>query len=458
MVSAMKASQQNEAGGRPAAQGAAQRGGIVASEVTAGMLSIVIPAWNESDGIADICHRVLAVKGALAESGASDLELIVVDDGSSDQTAEIAAAIDGVHVIEHQVNRGYGAAIKTGFRAARGELLAFLDADGTYPPEAYPKMVEALLNESADIVVGARLGDPESGMPLVRRIGNGIFVRLVNLIGVAKITDSASGQRVLRRESLERLYPLPDGLNFTPVMTTRAIHEDLRMIEVPIKYEERVGRSKLSVVHDGRRFLTTIVWTALGYNPARVLGLFGLGALALGGVLGLTLLLMRLSGVTVLGPWGVTIAFATMVFGVAGVSILNLGITFNYLVSLFHIEPVRQGLFGRRPVMPGLDRRFGWMGLAGLVIGTTLAAIGVALGLSGWEITRVWLWLLGGALGALVGLQLLISWVLMRVLEELSERELLVRAEIDGPSVAAPRDARTTDSIEPSNTTERARA
>lgn len=398
-------------------------------------LSVVIPAWNEAGGIDDICRRVLAVKSDLVRAGIADLEVIVVDDGSSDRTAEIAGSIAGVSVIEHASNRGYGAAIKTGFRAAKGDLLAFLDADGTYPPEAYPSMVTALLEGDADLVVGARMGDPESGMPLVRRIGNGVFVRLVNLIGVAKITDSASGQRIVRRGALERLYPLPDGLNFTPVMTTRAIHEDLRMIEVPIRYEERVGRSKLSVVHDGRRFLTTIVWTALGYNPARVLGLFGLGALAVAGTLGAMLVAMRLSGVAELGPWGVTMAFATMVFGVAGVSILNLGITFNYLVSLFHAEPVRQGLFGRRPVLPGLDRRFGWLGLVALLFGVALAAAGVVLGVRGWEITRVWLWLLGGALGVLVGMQLMISWVLMRVLEELSEREVKVRAEIDGPAV-----------------------
>lgn len=401
----------------------------------AARLSVIIPAWNEAEGIAAICRRVLATEAELAAAGIPDLELIVVDDGSSDGTAEIARAVDGVAVIEHPSNRGYGAAIKTGFRAATGDLLAFLDADGTYPPESYPAMARRLLEERADIVVGVRMSDPASGMPLVRRIGNRAFVGLVNLIGVAEITDSASGQRILRRDALERLYPLPDGLNFTPVMTTRAIHEDLRMIEVPIRYEERVGRSKLSVIHDGRRFLTTIVWTALGYNPARVLGFFGLGALALAGALGAMLVAMRLAGVSELGPWGVAAAFATMVCGVVGVSILNLGITFNSLVSLFHAEPVRQGVFARRAFAGGLDRRFGWLGLTGLLLGLALGATGIGLGVRGWEITRVWLWLLGGALGTLVGTQLIISWVLVRVLQELSERATMVRAEIDGPAV-----------------------
>lgn len=394
-------------------------------------LSIVIPALNEESGIADIARRVLGVRAALADAGVDGLELIVVDDGSTDRTAGVARGIEGVTVISHPRNRGYGAAIKTGFRHARGDLLAFLDADGTYPPEAFPDLCRALVADEADVVVGSRMVLAESGMPLSRKIGNTLFVSLINLIGPDRITDSASGQRVLRREALARLYPLPDGLNFTPVMTTRAVHENLRMVEWPIRYEERVGRSKLSVVHDGRRFLTTILWTALGYNPSRVLGLVGLAALAAAGALGAGLVALRAAGVDTLGPWGVFGAFGTLVGGVAGVSILNLGITFNYLVSLFHREPVRQGLFGR-PVWPGLDRAFGWLGVAAMLAGTAVAAAALVLGLRGWDITRTWLWLLGGALGVLVGLQLAISWVLMRVLEELSMRDARTQADLDG--------------------------
>ena len=399
---------------------------------SAGRLSVVIPALDEAHGIADICARVLAVQEALAEAGVADLELIVVDDGSGDRTAEIAEAMDGVRVIRHPANRGYGAAIKTGFRASTGDLLAFLDADGTYPPEAYPKMARALLAQDADVVVGSRMADPESGMPLTRRIGNTFFVTLVNLLGAGRITDSASGQRIVRREALARLYPLPDGLNFTPVMTTRALHENIRLIEVPIRYHERVGDSKLSVIHDGRRFLTTILWTAMAYNPARVLGLAGLWALALAGVLGLGLVGMRLTGVTTLGPVGVGMAFATLVLGVAGVSVINLGITFNYLVSLFHAEPLRHGLLGDRPLLPGLDRAFGWLGLGAMVAGLAVGAGSIVAGLGGWDITRTWLWLLGGALLLLVGMQLAISWILMRVLEELSQREVHASRDLHG--------------------------
>jgi hypothetical protein len=395
-------------------------------------LSIVIPALNEESGIADIAGRVLAVAPALQSAGVSTLELIVVDDGSTDRTAEIAAAIPGVTVVSHPRNRGYGAAIKTGFRAASGELLAFLDADGTYPPEAFPDLCRALADTGADVVVGSRMADSTSGMPRTRRLGNTFFAGLVSLIGGARVTDSASGQRVLKRGALEQLYPLPDGLNFTPVMTTRALHERLHMVEVPIHYSERVGDSKLSVLHDGRRFLTTILWTAMGYNPSRVLGLLGLACVAAAALLGLGLVLLRLSGTTTLGPWGVFAAFTTLVLGVSGVSILNLGITFNYLVSLFHHTAVPQGLFGRAR-WPGLDRQFGWLGLAAMTLGLVMAGVGLALGLGGWDITRTWLWLLGSALAGLAGLQLVISWVLMRVLEELSVRDERIADDLAGP-------------------------
>ncbi len=228
----------------------------------------------------------------------------MVDDGSSDRTAEIVRSTPGVRLVQHPVNRGYGAALKTGFRAANGELLAFLDADGTYPPEYFPLLCETLLQNGNDIVVGSRMAGAESEMPLTRRIGNTVFAAMISLLGRQRITDSASGMRVFRREALEKLYPLPDGLNFTPIMSTRALHEDVHMVEVPIPYSERVGRSKLSVVRDGTRYVQTITWTALNYNPVRILGMIGLVALGIAGLIAVAVAIARFSGVTTLGPLG----------------------------------------------------------------------------------------------------------------------------------------------------------
>jgi hypothetical protein len=396
-------------------------------------LTVVIPAYNEENGIAEIVNRVLSVQSDLEKVGVEELELLVVDDGSRDKTAEITSSISAdcsvVRLIRHPKNKGYGAALKTGFSEAKGELIGFLDADGTYPPEYFPRLVEAAL-EGGDLVVGSRMSGEDSKMPRTRRVGNFFFANLLSLLGAQRITDSASGMRVFKREVLERVYPLPDGLNLTPVMSTRAMHEGIKMTEVPIPYSERVGRSKLSVVRDGTTFLHSIVWTVLAYNPVRVLGALGLGGVAAALLVLVGLILARLSGVTSLGPWGVAAVFAALVSAVAGISLFALGATFNYLVSLFYKRPIRQGLFGRPILDPPLDRQFGWMGALSLFIGLVLGVGSLALGVNGWEIARLWLYLLGSAMLILVGVQLIIYWVLMRVLEELSQRENLSKIDM----------------------------
>ncbi len=270
-------------------------------------LSVVIPAYNEENGIEEIARRVLDVKPALKEVGVDDLELIVVDDGSSDRTGEIAGSIEGVRLIT-QENKGYGGALKTGFTNARGELIGFLDADGTYPPELFPRLCVAAL-EGADLVIGSRRAGEESHMPATRRLGNFFFANLLSLISRQKVSDSASGQRVFKREIYERLLPLPNGLNLTPVQSARALHEEMKVVEVPISYSERLGRSKLSVVHDGRIFLQSIIWTVMMYNPVRILGLIGLGGVIVALIAFLGLLIARLSGVTSLGPGGIAASF-----------------------------------------------------------------------------------------------------------------------------------------------------
>ncbi len=389
-------------------------------------LSVVIPALNEERGIRQIVERVLAVEEPLRHAGVDGLELLVVDDGSTDRTAEIVQAIEGVNLVSHPRNLGYGAALKSGFAQASGDLIGFLDADGTYPPEHFPQLCERALN-GADLVIGSRMAGADSSMPLTRRIGNLFFAILLSLVGRQKVSDSASGMRIFKREILDRIYPLPDGLNLTPVMSTRAIHEGVRMEEVPIPYSERVGRSKLSIVRDGSLFLRSMIWTVLTYNPVRIFGLLGLAGVGLAGLVGLGLILARLQGITSLGPLGVAAVYAALIAAVMGISLFSLGTTFNYLVSLFYKRPVRQGLFGRPIFTPPLDHHFGWIGLLSMVLGIGLAATSLALGVGGWEIGRIWLYLLGSALMILVGIQLITSWLLVRVLDEISQREVMIK-------------------------------
>lgn len=394
-------------------------------------LSVVIPALNEEDGIADIIERVLAVKKPLADAGVSELELIIVDDGSQDRTPEIVAGYPEVVLVRHPVNQGYGAAIKTGFRQAKGNLLAFLDADGTYPPEAYPQLCRPIIEGQADVVVGSRMAGSDSEMPLVRRIGNTIFATLVSVISNRHVTDSASGQRVMRREVLAQLYPLPDGLNFTPVMSTRAMYEDLSIVEVPITYSERVGRSKLSVVRDGMRFLNTILMTALTYNPARIFGLIGTSLVGLGILSTLWRTLSRSSAKredSQLVSW-----FVGLVLGSAGVNIFSIGTVFNYLVSLFHKRPIRQGVLGKPLFNKPLEGQFGWFGLGSMAFGGLIYSLSVW---RRWDRSKhkpevaPWFAPAASTILVLTGLQLISSWLLTLVLSELTKRDAKAQKDL----------------------------
>ena len=393
------------------------------------VLSVVIPALNEEESIRDIVLRVQAAAEGLRRVGIQHTEILVVDDGSRDRTCQIVGTLPGVSVVRHPQTRGYGAAIKTGFTHARGEWLAFLDADGTYPPEQLPTLCQAAIEHHADIVVGSRRSGALSQMPLVRRLGNFIWSSLVTCIGNRRCVDPASGMRVIRRSVLPSIYPLPDGLNFTPVMSTRAVHEDLEVLEIPISYFERAGRSKLSVVHDGLRFLKTILWTALEYNPAKILGIAGGVFVCSAVMMGLALVLLRARGVTVLGAWGAFGVFTMLVLAVGGMSVYSFGISFGFLVSLFHRRPVRRLLF-RGFFATGIERQLGWVGGSSIGLGIVLALTSMIAGNGAWNLERIWLWLLVSALFVLVGTQVVISWILARVLEKLAQRDAVVRREL----------------------------
>jgi len=392
------------------------------------VLSVVIPAYNEEDGVGDVIERVLAVEPELKKVGLDKLELIIVDDCSKDRTAEIVRSYKdrGVVLLQHKVNRNYGGALKTGFRHASGNYLAFMDADGTYPPEYYPKMYQAMVAHNADLVIGSRMAGIESEMPATRRLGNTIFAALVSVIAHTRITDSASGQRILKREALEKLYPLPDGLNFTPVMSTRALHEDVKMIEVPIKYEERAGESKLSVVKDGLRFLFSILGTAAVYNPVRILGALSLGAVVLAALAVLPWFIALNNGVQDRSAYA-NLLFVAMTLAIVAVNLFSTGTVFNYIVSLFHHRPIRQGLFGRPVFRKPLEQRFGTIGIGLFAVGVLLF---IATLLMPGRSEPAWFLLVPSAMFVMTGIQLGTSWLLVYLLTELSKRDLKAEADL----------------------------
>jgi glycosyltransferase involved in cell wall biosynthesis len=224
-------------------------------------LRIVIPAYNEEASIAEVISRV--------RKACPEAEVIVVDDGSKDRTAEIVRNC-GVKVISNHTNLGKGGATKVGFvhNLNNGiNYLAFIDADGTYPPERIPELYDLCKQKGYDIAVGSRLIRKNNGMPIIRRLGNKIFAGLLTFYSGKRTTDTSTGLRVFNVRLLPMIETLPNGLDFDTSMTTRALFEGLAYTEIPIEYYRRAGKSKLSSLKDGYRFLKVIMNTARSYKP-----------------------------------------------------------------------------------------------------------------------------------------------------------------------------------------------
>ena len=312
------------------------------------ILSIVIPALNEEKAIGSIIKRTMAAAdGIISRTPVTEVEVIVVSDGSSDKTADIAFEfVPKIKLISYKINRGYGAAIKLGFLHSKGDLVAFLDADGTCDPEFFTDLVNILEKEKADIALGNRMTD-KSKMPIVRKIGNSIFALTINLIASTQISDSASGMRVLRKSSLEGIYPLPDGLHFTPAMSCRAaLDQKLKMVELPMPYAERTGLSKLSAVRDGVMFIKIIFDIALTYRPFRIFGSLGLLLMIVMGLFGAEFLFTYFSTGKVHDGM-IFRAMAIIVLGVSGLIAFSLGMLSERATQLIHQVQRPHGAFYR---------------------------------------------------------------------------------------------------------------
>jgi len=206
---------------------------------TSKVLAIVIPAYDEEATIAAMLRRVRAV-----DVEGCELRIIVVDDGSADRTAKLAER-GGAEVVRHPENRGLGAAVRTGLRAAveaRAEAVAYLDADLEYSPEDIPEVVEPILAGRADYVLGSRFAGstfagPE-GMRLHRKVGNYVFTALVSLLTGEGISDGQTGMRAFSREAAVRAEIIHD-YNYAQVLTLDLLRKGFRVEEVPVHYRVR---------------------------------------------------------------------------------------------------------------------------------------------------------------------------------------------------------------------------
>jgi len=239
-------------------------------------VAVVIPALNEERGVGDQIRNIARVLNAEG----MPYEIIVVDDGSTDRTAEQAAQA-GARVLRHLENRGYGASLKTGIDAAQFDTIVISDADGTYPSDQIPALVAKL--ETADMVVGARTTNV-SHVPLVRRPAKWMLGKLANQIAGRNIPDLNSGLRAFRRECVKQYFPiLSNQFSFTTTSTLALMADDYRVVYHPIDYYPRVGESKIKPRHF-MDFMMLVLRMAMLFQPMKIfvplaLACAGLGAL-----------------------------------------------------------------------------------------------------------------------------------------------------------------------------------
>jgi glycosyltransferase involved in cell wall biosynthesis len=226
------------------------------------VLSVLIPAYNEAASIAAVVKKVRETMDA---SGLH-YEMIVIDDGSSDDTAKRAEA-DGVQVIRHPRNAGYGRALKTGIRHARFEWCGIVDADGSYPVERLPDLFA--FTPAYDMVVGARTG-PNYWGSSGRHMARAILLRLVRFVAGTKIPDVNSGFRIFRKDiALAHSSRISSGFSFTTTLTLAMILDEHFVHYLPIDYHPRVGKTKVRMRRDVLRMLQILVQTTLFYNPLK---------------------------------------------------------------------------------------------------------------------------------------------------------------------------------------------
>lgn len=237
--------------------------------------AIVVPAFNEGDAIGVTIERL---EDVLINSPYT-YEIVVVNDGSTDDTQARAEAHGAARVVNLPQNRGYGAALKAGIASSNSEFVVIIDADRTYPPSAIPAlMAEA---EDADMVVGARTLH-DTSIPRERRAAKWFLGRLASYLAGRRIPDLNSGLRVMRRSMLMQFLPiLPSGFSFTTTITMSCLCTGRRVVYLPVVCEPRVGHSKIRP-RDFTAFLLLVLRTVILFNPLKVflpIGsvLFGIG-------------------------------------------------------------------------------------------------------------------------------------------------------------------------------------
>jgi glycosyltransferase involved in cell wall biosynthesis len=217
--------------------------------------------FNEDTGIKETIFDLIKY----AEK--NDWEVIVVNDGSTDNTGKILKKMNRIKVINHPYNKGYGAALKTGLRNANTEFVAFYDGDGQHSPEDLKKLVENFGN--FDMIVGERIKG--SHREWIRRPGKWILSKAANFLSGKKIPDLNSGMRVIKREIISKLLHLmPDGFSFSTTATIAFLNLGFNVGYYPIQTSKRVGKSSVKQIKHGSNIILLVIRLVVLFNPLKI--------------------------------------------------------------------------------------------------------------------------------------------------------------------------------------------
>ncbi|MDX1475248.1 MAG: glycosyltransferase family 2 protein [Reinekea sp.] len=234
-------------------------------------ITVIIPAKNEADSVGGLVSRLVAMDEVS--------EILVVDDGSEDDTGKMASD-SGARVLVHPYSKGNGAAIKTGARAARGDILVFMDADGQHAPEDIGKLLSKI-EEGYDLVVGARTKGSQASVG--RSMANKLYNRLATYITGQRVEDLTSGFRAARAEAFRQfLYLLPNGFSYPTTSTMAFFRAGLSVAYVPIRASARTGKSHIKPLQDGVRFLLIIFKVGTLYSPLKIFTPVSFGVFTVG--------------------------------------------------------------------------------------------------------------------------------------------------------------------------------
>ena len=232
-------------------------------------VSVVLPIYNEASTITDVMVKVVDK----LKAGGSSFEVIAVDDGSTDGTPEELSALrktypTHVRVVRHLINRGNGAALRSGTRVAKGSIIVYMDADGQHTPDDIHKLLDLI--PPYDLVIGSRTKEYQGSW--LRRIANNFYNRFSSWLSQTEVKDLTSGFRAMRREAVLHFLPLfPNGFSAPTTTTLAFLKAGYNVAFLPIHVGKRAaGQSKINVWRDGTQFLLIILRMIMLYDPLRI--------------------------------------------------------------------------------------------------------------------------------------------------------------------------------------------